>query len=162
MKALRRQKHAFSRVRPLCVRPTTVSLRDFNRSERAHASMRLSCALNCEWQLLAQGENDEDGGCHSGKTIWVDVSDIFYFFSARGGVRGVRGAGRGWGEDFLLKMPGGGGVSRAGLEGAEGPGGCPRGIRGGGGAKYFFSCRNSHQAMVYRKRGFHNPEKGTN
>ena len=60
----------------------------------------------------------------------VDVSDSFYFSLLGRGVRGVWGAGRGVGDEFLLKIPGGG------LP-AEGPGGCLRGIRGVG-AKYFF------------------------
>ena len=30
--------------------------------------------------------------------IWVDVSDIFYFFLLGGGAGGVRGAEREWGE----------------------------------------------------------------
>ena len=68
----------------------------------------------------------------------VDVSDIFYFSSARGRGRGSpRGAEKGE-DDFLLKIPGGGGGSRVGGGGeTEGPGGCLRGIRGMG-AKYFF------------------------
>ena len=37
----------------------------------------------------------------------VDVSDIFYFFSARGGGRGsLRHRDGGGGVDFLLKIPG--------------------------------------------------------
>ena len=44
--------------------------------------------------------------------ILVDVSDIFYFFCARGGVRGSpRRRGEGGGSVFLLKIPGGGGGS---------------------------------------------------
>ena len=48
-------------------------------------------------------------------------------------LRGVRGAGRGGGgDDFLSKIPGRGGLpGRVGGEG-EGPGGCLRGIWGGG------------------------------
>ena len=74
----------------------------------------------------------------------MDVSDIFYFFSARGGEGGVRGPGGGgvWNR-FMSKIPGRGGV---GLPGREGPMGwegvCGElGIflGGGGGAKYFFS-----------------------
>ena len=47
----------------------------------------------------------------------MDVSDIFYFFSARGG--GKRGSARRQegGDRFLLKIPGGGGVFQEG----EGP-----------------------------------------
>ena len=68
----------------------------------------------------------------------VDVSDIFNFFSARGGGRGSPRAPRGGGVGFLLKIPrGGGGVSRRG-RGREGVCG-ELGIFGGGGAKYFFS-----------------------
>ena len=68
--------------------------------------------------------------------ILVDISDMFYF-SARGSGKGVRGAGRGRGDDFLLKIPGGGGVPGGWGRGGEGLGGCLRVI--GGGAKYFFS-----------------------
>ena len=39
----------------------------------------------------------------------VDVSVIFYFFRLGEAEGGVRGAGRGGGIGFLLKMPGGGG-----------------------------------------------------
>ena len=46
----------------------------------------------------------------------------FFFFSVRGGGRGVRGARRG-GIGFLFKVPGGGGGFPGG-GGAEGPGGC--------------------------------------
>ena len=66
-----------------------------------------------------------------------DVSNIFYFFSARGGERGSPRRQEG-GVDFLLKIPGGG---SPGGRGAEGPGGCLRRIGdfgGGGEAKYFF------------------------
>ena len=49
----------------------------------------------------------------------MDVSDIFYFFLLGEGGKGESEAP---GVDFLLKIPGGGGVSRRG--GAEGPGGC--------------------------------------
>ena len=74
----------------------------------------------------------------------ADVSDIFYFFSARGGGRGSPRPPGGGGVDFLLKIPEGGGSP--GGEGAEGPGGCLRRIGdfGGGGAKYFFRGRNVH------------------
>ena len=45
----------------------------------------------------------------------MDVSDIFYFFLRGEGEGGVRGARRGGGIHFLLKIPGGGGgVSRRG------------------------------------------------
>ena len=58
-----------------------------------------------------------------------------------GGVRGERG----WGVDFLLKIPAGG---SPGGRGAEGPGGClgELGNLAGGGAKCFFlRGRNVHQ-----------------
>ena len=52
----------------------------------------------------------------------MDVSDIFkFFFLLGGGERGVRGAGRG-ADDFLLKIPGGGGS----------PGRVGAGVRGAG------------------------------
>ena len=55
--------------------------------------------------------------------------------------------GAGGGSDFLLKIPGGGGVSLAGGGGeAMVPGGCLRGIGGGGGLNIFFRGRNSHRA----------------
>ena len=62
----------------------------------------------------------------------LDVSDIFYFCSARGGGRGsprCQGCGGG-GVVVLVKIPGGGKVSRGG---AEGPGG-----REGGIGEFFF------------------------
>ena len=64
----------------------------------------------------------------------VDVSDIFYFFSARGGQRGVRGARREGGAFFKLKIPRGEGVFQEGPRGREGV----FGIFGGGGAKFIF------------------------
>ena len=60
----------------------------------------------------------------------VDVSDIFYFFSARGRGRGSPGRRGG----FLLKIPWKGGSPKGG-------GGLREGVcweLGGGGAKYFF------------------------
>ena len=59
---------------------------------------------------------------------------IFFIFSARGRGRGVRGAKRGGGGRFLLKIPR---VGVPGRGGAEGLGASLRGIRGGG-AKFFF------------------------
>ena len=65
---------------------------------------------------------------------------IFLIFLLGGGegVRDARKAIRGVG--FSLKIPGGGGSARGG--GAEGPGGCLRGMWGG--ANFFFRDRNSH------------------
>ena len=74
----------------------------------------------------------------------VDVSDIFYFFFGRG--RGM-GESKAPGEGvpfFLLKIPGGVGVPRRREGEGECPGGCLR-VNLGGGAKYFFRGRNSHQ-----------------
>ena len=79
----------------------------------------------------------------------VDVSDILYFFCLEKGERGVRGAGRGGGIGFLLKIPaGGGGGCRMG--GAEGPGGCLSELwdLGGVGLNIFFRGRNVHQDRV--------------
>ena len=68
----------------------------------------------------------------------VDVSDISFFCSEEG--EGESGAPGGEGDDFLLKIPGGG------AGGPHGMGGEARGREGvcgefgeGGGAKYFFS-----------------------
>ena len=78
----------------------------------------------------------------------VDVSDIFYFlFLLGGGERGVRGAGRG-GTIFHGKPQEWGGVSPAGGSGGRGPGGCLRGIWGGGGKIFFFSGLNSVYSRV--------------
>ena len=69
----------------------------------------------------------------------VDVSDIFYF-SARGSGEGPprrREGGRG---DVFFENPRRGGVSQEKGRGGEEPGGYLRGIRGGGGAKYFFGA----------------------
>ena len=64
----------------------------------------------------------------------MDISDIFYFFCSGEGKGESEAPG---GGDFLLKIPGGGGVSQAGgAGGSEDPGGCSRGI--GGAAKFFF------------------------
>ena len=60
----------------------------------------------------------------------------FIFFLLGGAERGVRGAGKGAGGRFLLKIPGGGGPSGGWGRRGEGLGGCLRGIWG---AKYFFS-----------------------
>ena len=77
----------------------------------------------------------------------VDVSDIFYFFSVRGGGRGSprRREGRGGGSFFYIENPGGGGSP-----GGEGPRGwegvCSEfGNLGGGGVNIFFRGRNVHQ-----------------
>ena len=62
------------------------------------------------------------------KQYLVEVSDIFYFFLLGGGEGGVRGAGRGGGGKIFTENPRRG-VSRVGWGGgAEGPGGCLRGI----------------------------------
>ena len=78
----------------------------------------------------------------------MDVSDIFYFFLLGGGERGVRGAGRG-ADDFLLKIPGGGGGS-PGRVGAGGRG-AGRVFAGnlGGGLNIFFRGRNAHQDILF-------------
>ena len=79
----------------------------------------------------------------------MDVLDIFNFFCSGEG-KGVRGPRKGvGGVGFLLKMPGGGGVSQQrGGGGAEGPGGCLRGIWGGG-VNIFFRGRNAHQEKYF-------------
>ena len=77
-------------------------------------------------------------GCHG--FFGPEFRIFIIFFCSGGGEGGVRGAGRG-GDDFLLKIPGGG-VSRAG--GGGGVRGRERVCRefGGRGAKYFFSGPN--------------------
>ena len=65
----------------------------------------------------------------------MDGSDIFYFFCSGEG-RGSLGRQGGGGVGFLLKIPGGGGLS-GGREGGEGV--CKEFWGMGGGAKYFFS-----------------------
>ena len=70
--------------------------------------------------------------------VWVDVSDIFYFFLLGEG-KGESRRRRAVGDWFFIEKPRRGGASRTG--GAEGPGGCLQRIGefgGGGGAKYFF------------------------
>ena len=63
----------------------------------------------------------------------VDVSDIFYFFCSGGQKGEFEAPGAAGGDDFLLKIPGGGGSpGRVGVAG-RGAGEL------GGGAKYFFS-----------------------
>ena len=72
------------------------------------------------------------------RTTWerslnlVDVSDIFYFFLLGGGEGGVRGAGKGRGRIFI-ENPRRGGLPGGWGPRGEGPGGCLRGIWGGGG-----------------------------
>ena len=71
----------------------------------------------------------------------VDVSDIFNFFLLGGGEGGAPETPRRGEDDFLLKIPGGGGgVSRVGGWGAEGRGGCLQGIRGRGAKHFFFGA----------------------
>ena len=69
----------------------------------------------------------------------ADVSDIFYFFSARGGGRGSPRPPGGGVVEFLLKIPEGGGISRRRGRGAGRVSAANWGFWGGGGAKYFFS-----------------------
>ena len=70
----------------------------------------------------------------------MGISDIFYFFSARGieAKGGIRGDREGVVSVLMKSHKGGGGVSRRGGKGARGPGGCLRGIWGGGGLNIFF------------------------
>ena len=72
----------------------------------------------------------------------------FFFFSARGGGRGESEAPGREAIGFLLKIPGGGGVSRGG---AEGKGVClqPIGELGGGGLNIFYRGRNVHQVSGF-------------
>ena len=65
----------------------------------------------------------------------MDVSDIFNFFLLGGRASGSP-ARKGRGVGCLLKIPGGGLPGREG--GGMGPGGCLRGIWGGGGLILFF------------------------
>ena len=60
----------------------------------------------------------------------MDVSDIFYFFSARGGERGVRGAGAG--DLFFIENPRRGGVLQEGRPGELGN------LEKGGGDNFLF------------------------
>ena len=65
---------------------------------------------------------------------------FFVFFSAGEG-KGVRGSRKGvGGVRFLLKIPGEGVSQERGGGGAEGSGGCLRGIWGGGGKYIFFGA----------------------
>ena len=72
----------------------------------------------------------------------MDVSGIFYFFSAQGGEGGVWGdrEGGGW---FLLKISQEGGGSPGG-----GGGGRERGIWGGGAKYFFFRGQNARQVNL--------------
>ena len=73
----------------------------------------------------------------------VDVSDIFYFFSARGGGRGSPRLWEGGRDRFLIENPRRGGVSRT----EDGRGLQRIGELGGVGAKYFFRGQNVHQVI---------------
>ena len=77
--------------------------------------------------------NAGDAGVDDKMLTLVDVSDIFYFFLLGGGEGGVRGAGRVGGDFFNGKSQEG--VGSPGWVGRGGrvPGGCLRGIGGGGG-----------------------------
>ena len=78
----------------------------------------------------------------------MDVLDIFYFLLLGGGERGAQGAGRGRGDDFSWKIPGGGGSPRrVGAGGARGQEGVEGNLGGiwGGGLNISFRGRNSHQ-----------------
>ena len=79
----------------------------------------------------------------------MDVSDIFYFFSARGRGRGVqRAAGGGGGEGTVfIENPRGGSGFQEGPRGREGI--CSElGNFGGRGLNIFFRGRNVHQDKV--------------
>ena len=69
----------------------------------------------------------------------VDVSDLFYFFCSGVGKGKSEAPGRGGGSFilFLLKsQEGAGGGDRGGGGGTQKPGGCLRGIGGGGAARF--------------------------
>ena len=106
----------------------------YRENEPLFRRKRLKDRLQAEI-LDATGQWDEAWFiCHpcptSGrKNSSVDVSDIFYFFwSGESKVPGVGG-----GEGFLLKIPTGGGVSRAGGGGSSGREGVCGEFLGGGG-----------------------------
>ena len=78
----------------------------------------------------------------------MDVSDLFYFFCSVEG-KGESEAPEGGGVGFLLKIPGGRGLSG---EGGWRWGGCLQGIsRGGGGTKYIFSVPKRPPRSVHRR-----------
>ena len=77
----------------------------------------------------------------------VDVSDIF--FPAQGREGGVRGAGRGVGAIFDGKSQEGGVFWAGGDGGPRGPGGCLRGILGGGGQFFFFGPKFSPNLIEF-------------
>ena len=86
-------------------------------------------------------------GGQDSQLFLVDVSDIFYFFSAREGEGGVRGAGRGWGSVFNSKSQEGG-VQDGRGQGAGG-GVCGEfGNLGGGGLNIFFRGRNVRRVLL--------------
>ena len=79
----------------------------------------------------------------------VDVSDIFYFFSARQRGKGECEAPGGGGAISYGKSQEGGSPGWVGA-GGEGPGGCLWGIGGGGGGLFFFFFRgrNVHRGRI--------------
>ena len=80
----------------------------------------------------------------------MNVSDIFFIFSARGRGRGsLRRREGGGGFGLFIENPRRGGVSSG--RGAEGPGRFMRQIGafgGGGGLNIFFRGRNVHQIRI--------------
>ena len=77
----------------------------------------------------------------------MDVSDIFYFFCLGKGKWESGATGRGGVGRFLLKITEGGSFTREG-GGRGGREGVCGDLGGGGGLKYFFSGRNSHQDVI--------------
>ena len=146
-----------------CLKLTKISHNIFWGKEMAWGKFSLAGGSHNKLSLKPSNKNFHVGASRGkGKAIFeenypsewkfslVDVSNIFYFFLLGGGEGGVRGAGRGGGGDFLLKIPGGG-VSRAG--GGRGARGRESvcGELGGGGLNIFFRGRNSHQVSLWGK-----------
>ena len=77
----------------------------------------------------------------------MGVFDIFDFFSARGRGEGSPRRQEGGGIGFVLKITGGGGVSRTGAEGLGGSGGIGEFFLGGG-LNILFRGRNVHSLSV--------------
>ena len=133
-------------------RPCDLKLRFETRDWRfvLNTPIRQNCEKGCDLSPRSKIASDWAIGDFAHLSL-VDISDIFYFFSARGSGRGSLGRqGRG-GVGFLLKIQGEGGGLPEGGGGHERAGRGSAANLGGGGLNIFFRGRKVHQEMVPSK-----------